>query len=299
MENDNITRKKSTSVYWIFIVLFFSSTCVMAWLYYTELQKSKTLIVQVTDTTNEKEQITEDLNNLIGEYDQLKTNNDTLNAKLEKEKARIQELVEKIQNIKQANSYQIAQYKKELTTLREIMKSYIVQIDSLNTMNKTLTAENIMVKTEYQKARITNKELEDKNQDLSQKVTVASVIKVKELTAIPINSKSKEVNKASKVDKIKVCFTLEENEIAPAGLKDVFIRIARPDELVLATSENNLFSYQGNTIVYSAKREVDYQNQDASMCIYWKNKDELITGQYMVDIFADGNMIGSTTFILK
>jgi len=68
---------------------------------------------------------------------------------------------------------------------------------------------------------------------------------------------------------------------------------------VLATSENNLFSYQGNTIVYSAKREVDYQNQDASMCIYWKNKDELITGQYMVDIFADGNMIGSTTFILK
>jgi len=157
MENDNITRKKSTSVYWIFIVLFFSSTCVMAWLYYTELQKSKTLIVQVTDTTNEKEQITEDLNNLIGEYDQLKTNNDTLNAKLEKEKARIQELVEKIQNIKQANSYQIAQYKKELTTLREIMKSYIVQIDSLNTMNKTLTAENIMVKTEYQKARITNK----------------------------------------------------------------------------------------------------------------------------------------------
>ncbi|OFY74806.1 MAG: hypothetical protein A2265_07580, partial [Bacteroidetes bacterium RIFOXYA12_FULL_33_9] len=254
MENDNITRKKSTSVYWIFIVLFFSSTCVMAWLYYTELQKSKTLIVQVTDTTNEKEQITEDLNNLIGEYDQLKTNNDTLNAKLEKEKARIQELVEKIQNIKQANSYQIAQYKKELTTLREIMKSYIVQIDSLNTMNKTLTAENIMVKTEYQKARITNKELEDKNQDLSQKVTVASVIKVKELTAIPINSKSKEVNKASKVDKIKVCFTLEENEIAPAGLKDVFIRIARPDELVLATSENNLFSYQGNTIVYSAKR---------------------------------------------
>lgn len=298
MEQEN-TKKRGSGVYWFFIVLFFISTCTLGWLYYDLLQQNNVLVVEINDTTDEKEKITEDLNNLITEYDELKTNNDTLNAKLEKEQERIKELVEKIKNIKQANSYQIAQYKKELGTLREIMKSYIVQIDSLNTMNKSLTAENIKVKTEYQKARITNKELENKNQDLSEKVSVASIIKVKNLSVLPINKKSKEVNKASKVEKIKVCFTLEENAITPAGTKDVYLRIARPDELVLASSENNLFSYQGNTIVYSAKRQVEYQNQNVDLCIYWKNDEELIPGQYMVDLFTDGNMIGSTTFVLK
>ena len=96
-----------------------------------------------------------------------------------------------------------------------------------------------------------------------------------------------------------MCFTLEENAITPAGTKDVYLRIARPDELVLASSENNLFSYQGNTIVYSAIRQVEYQNQNVDLCIYWKNDEELIPGQYMVDLFTDGNMIGSTTFVLK
>jgi ribosomal protein L24 len=180
------------------------------------------------------------------------------------------------------------------------MKSYIVQIDELNTKNQELTAENIKVRTEYYKEQTNNKELSQKNEELTTKVTKAAAIKTKNLRYRLLNKKGKETTKLSKIDKVEICFTLTENEITPSGTKDVYLRIARPDELVLASSAEDFFMFQGAKIAYTAKRQVDYQNKDVDMCVYWANKaEDLIPGKYIVDIFADGNLIGSINFELK
>lgn len=292
-------NSKSKLIFIAIIVLLLITNSITAWLYYQETQISKTLVVKVEDTNNEKNQIEDELNSLLAQYDELQTTNDTINAKLASEQERIKSLMEEIKNVKSASAYQIAQYKKELTTLREIMKSFVTQIDSLNIRNQVLTAENIKVKTEFVKAKDVNSQLTKTNEDLSSKVSRGSVIKVSNLVPLPINKRGKEVTKASKVEKIQVCFNLLENDLAPAGARNVYLRIARPDELVLADSENNTFDFQGGKIVYSAKREIDYQNKTVEMCIFWANKEELIPGKYLVDIFIDGNQIASSSFELK
>ena len=292
-------NSNNAMILWGLIVVLAFSTSIFAYLYYKELKNVKILTVEAVDNHEQKERLTDSFNTLLNEYKNIKTNNDTIKAKLSKEQNRIEELVKELKNTKNASAAQIAKYKKELGTLREIMKSFIVQIDSLNTLNKNLTEENTKVKTEYQKARVTNKELEDKNQNLKEIVTVASIIKLRGLTAVPINSKAKEMFKIDKIDKIKISFTLEKNDVAKIGTRDVFVRIARPDEMVLTPTEEEFFTYQGARVVFSTKRQVEYNREDTDMTIYWKKNGELIPGKYTIDVFIDGNMIGTTNLILK
>lgn len=121
----------------------------------------------------------------------------------------------------------------------------------------------------------------------------------KDITCAPLNKRGKDTEKASRVLKIKVCCTIRENSLIAAGEKEVFMRITRPDELVLATSEQDVFNYDGKKIVYSAKRSVAYENKDVDLCIFWDNAGQLIPGNYGVDLFCEGKLIGSSNFVLK
>jgi len=291
--------KSGKGVYITIIVILLISVSVLGWLYYQETQKAKEIVVKLNKTTNEKQEVNNQLNDLLTQYDELKTDNSELNAKLDTQKAKIQQMIEELKKVKSTNRWKINQYKKELKTLREIMKSYIVQIDSLNTRNKILTTENIKVKKQYNDQKQKNIELSQNNEQLANVVTKAKKIIIKNLTATPINKRSKPITKIKKLRKIKVCFTLLENKVAEPGKRYVYIRIARPDEIVLSHGENQLFEYSGNKIVYTEKREIDYENKDISTCVYWKKDQELIPGKYFVDIFIDGENIGTTTFSLK
>jgi len=296
---NNLNKKPSTLGYKITICILLISLSIVSWLWYQEKGQVQVIVKNLEIKTDEKENIAKELTALAAEYETLKTNNDTMNARLSKEQEKIQQLIEEIKNVKNSNRYQIDKYKRELSTLRDIMKSYIVQIDSLNTKNKILIAENIEVKNYYQRAQTDNQTLQQKNEDLSGKVQKASVIKATNIIATPLNKRGKETTKASKVTKIQVGFTLNENVIAERGNKIVYMRIARPDELVLATSEKNVFRYEGNEIIYTEKREVDYQGTLVDMTIYWDKNQELIVGVYYVDIFIDGAAVGSAKFTLK
>jgi len=296
---DISNTKSGKGGYITIIIILFISVIILGWLYYQETQKAKQIVVKLNKTSNEKEEINNELNDLLTQYDDLKTNNSELNTKLDTQKARIQKMIEELKKVKADNRWKINQYKKELKTMREIMRSYIVQIDSLNTRNKALTTENIKVKQQFNTQKQKNQELSKNNEELTNVVTTAKKITARGLTATPINKKSKPVTKIKKLRKIKVCFTLMENKVAEAGKRYVYIRIARPDEIVLAHGENQLFNYKENKIVYTEKREIDYQNQDLSTCVYWKKDQDLIPGKYYVDIFIDGENIGTTTFTLK
>lgn len=295
---ENNTKKKSNFQLIIIILL----ALLLIFLVIDKIhqkQKTEEIITQLEESNTEKQNISNEMKELLLQYEELKTNNDTINAKLESEQKRIKQLIEELKYVKSSNAAKIKQYKKELGTLRKIMRSYIVQIDSLYTKNQELIKENTQVKNEYRIVISENQELSSVKDSLEGTVKKASELKALNLTANGINKRGKKTNRISKLDKIKVCFTIDENIIAPRGEKWVYIRIAKPDKYVLHESENDLFYFEGKEIAYSAKRMVNYQGDLTDMCIYWKKNENLIPGLYYVDVFADGVLIGTTAFTLN
>ena len=244
---------------------------------------------------DQKQSLSKELKDMNVEYDALKTDNDSMNHKIEDQQKKIKGLLA----VQASNIEKIVLYKKELGTLRDIMKSYIVQIDSLNKRNEVLVEENQDVKSKLSDARTKNETLSQEKDDLSSKVDQASTLSAKNITTLALNKRGKETEKVDRVVKLKACFTIRENAIAKAGTKTVYIRLTRPDNMVLATSEQNTFDYEGQNVVYSEKRDVEYENKDVDMCIFWDNQNNLIPGAYSVDIFTDGKLIGSSTFSLR
>lgn len=256
-------------------------------------QKTK-MVEMETVLTQEKDSLANELKQMIVAYDTLRTNNDSLNAGLAKERKRIVQLL----SINASNVQLIKRYKSEITTMRDIMKSYIVQIDSLNTRNQILVAENTEIKQQITQVKNTNTALTKVKEELSTKVEIASVIQAKDILAVSLNSKRKETTRINLLDKLRICFTLRENPLATPGSKEVYMRVLRPDSLVITTSPDNLFSYKGNKIIYSANRAVDYINQDVEMCIFLDNTGDFIIGNYSVELYLDDNIIGRTNFML-
>lgn len=245
--------------------------------------------------TEEKDSLANELKMLVIGYDTLKTNNDSLNANLAREKDRIVQLL----SINASNAQLIKKYKSEISTMREIMKSYIVQIDSLNTRNQLLVAENTQIREEISKVQSTNEELEKVKEQLNAQVEIASIIQAKDIAAVAINKKRKETTKLNAVANIRVCFTLRENPIAEAGEKEVFLRVIRPDALVISTSSDNVFDYGDDKLIFSASRIADYMNQDIEMCIYLDNSGDFIAGTYGIELYLENNLIGTSTLMLK
>jgi len=287
-------KNKSGLLFILFLVI--ALLAVVTWLYIDQRQTTDEI---ETALTVEKDSLQSHLVQLRDDYDELMTDNDSLNQHLNEEKEKIDNLLAEIKTVKATNYYKIKQLQNELGTLRAVAKSYVRQIDSLNTMNQELVAENIKVKNEIKEVTQTKVKLEEQNKDLSGKVEMASTLGTKDLTAYPINRRGKQNNKINKIEKIKVTFSLKENVLAQAGERDIYVRIAGPDDYILAKSEQDLFEYEGQQIVYSAKRPVDYNNDDLEVTIFWDNNGALITGTYEVYIFADGNEIGDTQFIIK
>lgn len=244
---------------------------------------------------DQKTSLQKELTDMIGEYDALKSDNDSMNKMISGQQEKIKRLLSERAN----NITLITKYKKELGTLREVLKSYIAQVDSLNTRNQQLVQENVQVKTNLEQARNENTKISQEKEQLSSQVQKASVITTSNIVVTPLNKRGKDENKLKNMMKLKVCFTMRENSIAKAGTKDVFIRITRPDGNVIAYSQTDVFDFQGQQVVYSAKRQVEYENKDIDVCIYWDNNKQLILGEYTVDIFTDGNMIGTTKFTIK
>jgi hypothetical protein len=256
--------------------------------------QKNSMIEMETALTQEKDSLAKELKNMVVAFDTLKTNNDSLKAGMAKERSRIMKLLE----INESNIQLIKKYKSEISTMRDIMKSYIVQIDSLNTRNKILVTENTEIKQQINQVRSTNSELSKVKEELTNKVEIASVIQAKDIKAVSLNKKRKETTRINLLDKLRICFTLRENPLASAGSKEVFMRVIRPDSLVITSNPGNMFEYKESKLIYSANRIVDYMNQDVEMCIFLDNNGDFIIGNYSVELYLEGIIIGRTNFVL-
>lgn len=257
--------------------------------------QKKAMFDMETMLTNEKDSLANELRKMIQGYDALKTNNDTLNAQLVKEQDRIKKLL----SINASNVQLIKTYRSEIGTMRNIMKSYIVQIDSLNTRNKILVAENEEIKGEITRVTQTVQELSVEKENLTAKVEIASVVPAKDIVILALNKKRKETDRIDRMENLSICFTLRENPIATTGRKVVFLRVIRPDGLVITDSPDKTFSFNGENLVYSANREVEYEGVDLEMCIYVANTGDFIAGVSTVQLYLENNLIGTGTITLK
>jgi len=241
-----------------------------------------------------KDELSDEYQNLVIDYEgfQMKVSNDSIIAKLESEKMKVQQLQDELRTVKATNTKRIIELKKELDTLRGILRNYIQQIDSLNRINVKLTNENRQVTAKYNEATQTVSQLTKEKEQLTETVQMASKLDASNITISGLTKKDKVTDKISKMEKIQVQFVINKNITAPPGEKIIYIRIMKPDDNVLTKSRSNVFTYENNDINYSSKRTVEYGGDELPVTIYWEIEEYLTPGTYRVDIFADGNLIG-------
>lgn len=297
MENQGIKSAKDKRNNLIVIILSVL-LILLTFLYFKQRSEDRATANQLMA---EKDSIATELTKMVNGYNSLKTENDTLNNTIMLTKNRVNDLLDEVEHVKKVSYQQISKYRSEVTTLRNIMRSYIVQIDSLNQRNKQLMSENIDVKKQVSEVKTANQQLQEEKKKLQQTVSLAAQLEAAGLSAIGINSRGKEQNKANKIDKIKVDFSLSKNLTAKRGSKNIYVRIQRPDQILLLKSDKDVFPFENMKIPYSAMREVEYEGNELPVSIYWDNENEatLISGKYTVDVFADGLNIGTTTFDIK
>jgi len=248
----------------------------------------------------EKASIQTELSTMMTNYDSIHTNNEALQSELSGAQTKVKDLLDEVEQVKKVSYDQIAQYRLEVTTMRNIMKNYIIQVDSLNRRNEMLMAENVQVKENFAQSENKNQQLEKEKQRLQEKIKEAELLEATELTAVGINARGKDAESARRAEQIKVSFLLSKNVTAPRGNKVIYVRIQKPNQVLFQESPSDLFQFEDLKIPYSAKREVTYEGNALPVNIFWDNKgQEFLPGEYTVDVFADGNNIGTAKFLMK
>ena len=230
------------------------------------------------------------------QYNEMMTqiNNDSLVAQLEAEQKRTEELLEELRRVKSSDAAEIMRLKKELATLRQVLRSYVLQIDSLNRMNEALTQENSNLKTQNQQAQQHISNLSSENESLSDKVAIASQLDAVGIYAEGRNKKGKAAKKIKDVKKFVIGFTIARNVTTSTGIRSLYVRILTPTGDVL--SKGGTFEYENRQLEYSIRKDIEYTGEEQSVVVYWDVAEALSAGNYRVDIFADGQNIGTTNF---
>lgn len=292
-ETNNNTAKRP-----LFIALAITALLliVIAILYISQSVEMKEVVEEMTI---EKEILTEEYQDLALGYDSLESTSDTLNTMLEQERQKVEHLIEEIKTIKATNASRMRELRKELSTMRGVLKSYVHQIDSLNRLNEELKQENKQYQQQYSRIQHSYRELEGVKEELEGKVEVASRLETAGIRATGLNTRGRTTDRTNRIDKLEICFTILKNVTAPIGIKSFYIRIERPDGQLLLHSRDDLFDFEDSEINFSAMRDIEYGGEEMEICIYYNvDMGELMPGVYTVDLFADGANIGRHSFEL-
>lgn len=266
--------------------------------FFLQQKKANTEMAQLFEL--DKEEMENEYSGFAKQYDELQftITNDSLIKELESEKIKTQRLLEELRTVKVTNASEIARLKKELKTVRAVLKSYVAQIDSLHRLNQALTTENKEVKQKYSEAtrRISNLSEEKKN--LNEKVELASQLDATNVWIEAKNKRDKKAKKVKDVVKLAIGFTIVKNITAPTGERTLYVRILKPDNDVLTKNASATFPYENRNLTYSIKKYIEYTGEEQAVTVYWDVNEFLYAGKYRVDIFADGTRIGSGQFTL-
>lgn len=304
------TKAQSNNNRTLYIIIGLLSLAVI-YLGYQLTQKS-TEVVEITgqyDTlTSEKSELEQGLQEMLQQYDTLNIENEEMRANIMQQKQEIEELLDRVQKLKKddkALRWEIDKLKKEAGTLREIMKGYLVTIDSLNTQNKELVEENTQISQQLTNVSTQKDQLESQVNDQQEIIKAGSVLTAVTFSAEAIRVRSsgvqKETSRASRAEMVKSCVSLAKNNITKKGAKTLYLRVISPEGKVLDDKNNigKTFNFNGVSGKYSAKRQFEYNGELQDICVYHTVSGELTPGQYIVEMYESGALVGKTSFDLR
>ena len=247
----------------------------------------------------EKQDLTAQMENLQNDYASLSSDYDSINSQLDTSRAEVANLLERIKKTDATNRAKMRQYEKELGTLRSIMRNYIVQIDSLNTLNHKLTADAAAARREAAASKAANAELSQQVENLSGQVAAGAVIKARGLSMAAYNSSDKVTDRSSRVVRLLTSLSLVENDLAPKGPVRVYIRVKDPNGIILTNSNRTSFTFNGEAMIASASRQVDYEGKEVDMSIYLNDIPSFQKGVYTVEAYTEQSKLGSAERMLR
>jgi predicted nucleic acid-binding Zn-ribbon protein len=299
----NKKEKSGTRIFMILSILLATISGFLAYQLFNQKEIIKTQIVEIEKKTSEYDLAKQELSDLKIRFDSLITDNKELQSQLDAERAKIAELEQMIEKYK-GDAVALNKARRELQTIRGLIKSYLRQIDSLNTANQTLVAEKAAVQKNLENERNVNKQLSEEKEALNQKVVLGAKLKTFNLTVTAINEKGKrevETTRSRKTDKIKCCFTIAENNIAKPGERVVYMKITGPDGHVFAngSDEQDMFFANGQKQPYSAKKTINYDGKNTDICMAFSKTSDFLEGRYKIEIYCEEVLIGASTLDLK
>lgn len=303
METDNIMErreresqlakeKKLKRTMWILVVVAVALVAVLGFVW----SQKASLISELED---EKRDLTEQMESLQNDYATLSSDYDNINSQLDTSRAEVADLLERIKKTNATNRAKMRQYEKELGTLRSIMRNYIVQIDSLNSLNHKLTAEAAAARREAAASKAESAQLSQQVENLTGQVAAGSVIKARGLHIAAYNSSDKVTDRSSRTVRLLTSLSLVENDLAPKGPVRVFIRVKDPDGIILTNSNRSSFTFNGETMVASASRRVDYEGSEVDLSIYLNDIPEYRKGVYTVEAYTEQSFLGKSELMLR
>lgn len=269
----------------------------ITYLLFTEKKANREL---VQEFQLDKEDLENEYSQFVQKYDELKftVTNDSLALLLEQEQLKTQRLLEELRTVKSSNATEIRRLKKELATLRKILVGYVNQIDSLDRINKRQQQVIADVTQKYNTASQQISTLSKEKENLDKKVTLAAQLDVTNIRIEPRNKLGKVAKKVKDIVKLAISFTVVKNITAENGERTIYIRITKPDNDALTKSASNTFSYENRTLTYSIKKYIEYNGEEQNVNVFWDVEEFLYAGNYRLDIFEGGNLIGSQKFTL-
>lgn len=269
----------------------------ITYLLFTEKKANREL---VQEFQLDKEDLENEYSQFVQKYDELKftVTNDSLALLLEQEQLKTQRLLEELRTVKSSNATEIRRLKKELATLRKILVGYVNQIDSLDRINKRQQQVIADVTQKYNTVSQQISTLSKEKENLDKKVTLAAQLDVTNIRIEPRNKRGKVAKKVKDIVKLAISFTVVKNITAENGERTIYIRITKPDNDALTKSASNTFSYENRTLTYSIKKYIEYNGEEQNVNVFWDVEEFLYAGNYRLDIFEGGNLIGSQKFTL-
>lgn len=247
----------------------------------------------------DKKEMESEYRQFAEQYGEMKAQltNDSLVAQLTAEQEKTQRLLEELKNVKSTDAREIARLKKELATMRQVLRSYVIEIDSLNRLNSNLRDENARIREQNEQATRQIEGLNSEREVLNEKVAIAAQLDATGISFQMLNKKGKATNKVSKAKKVQVGFTVAKNVTAQSGMKTFYVQVHTPTGAVMTGGGS--FTYSGKTLTATMKKSAEYGGKELQLTLYADITQSLVEGQYRVSIFADGNMIGSRSFTVK
>ena len=249
----------------------------------------------------DKKEMENEYQQFANQYSEMKTQitNDSIVAQLTAEQEKTQKLLEELRQVKSNDAREITRLKKELATVRAVLRNYVLEIDSLNRLNQNLKDETTRVRSQYDEATRQIAGLNTERASLSEKVAIAAQLDATGIRMTLKNKRGKDTKKLNKGKTMQVSFTVSKNVTAKSGMKTLYVRIIDPNGELLGEDTTKVFAFENSEIGYTMSQAFEYEGEELAGSVYWGFETEAKTGYYNADFFADGNLIGSFPFQIK